>query len=190
MHSWASAFQHLAPQSGNRAFRYRTESSCSGTGLGPLFRQDWSWNRHSFHSGTGLINAGFLYLCLGTDVVAGNCPSFAVVVAVYALLALHLLLVSLRFQYPYCLAICTTYGKTRITMFGYFTTGSSWDRKCCNCNQWGRRLEGWPNGGPTGWLAESDRAGVILYVMELPYCLPFLYCISCPDRSCPDAVIK
>jgi hypothetical protein len=31
------------------------------------------------------------------------------------------------------------------------------------------------HGGPPGWLEESDPAGVILYVMEGPYCLPFLY---------------
>jgi hypothetical protein len=31
------------------------------------------------------------------------------------------------------------------------------------------------HGGPSGWLEESDPAGVILYVMDGPYRLPFLY---------------
>jgi hypothetical protein len=31
----ASAFRHPTSQSGTRAFRYRTESHCSGTGLAP-----------------------------------------------------------------------------------------------------------------------------------------------------------
>ncbi len=30
------------------------------------------------------------------------------------------------------------------------------------------------NGGPPGWLEESDPAGVILYVMDGPYRLPRL----------------
>ncbi len=30
-------------------------------------------------------------------------------------------------------------------------------------------------GGPPGWLEESYPAGVILYVMDGPYCLPFPY---------------
>jgi hypothetical protein len=29
------------------------------------------------------------------------------------------------------------------------------------------------HGGPPGWLEESDPAGVILYVMDGPYRLPF-----------------
>jgi hypothetical protein len=43
------------------------------------------------------------------------------------------------------------------------------------------------HGGPPGWLEESDLAGVILYVIDGPYCLPFLYSTGCPDRSCPAA---
>jgi hypothetical protein len=31
------------------------------------------------------------------------------------------------------------------------------------------------HGGPPGWLEESDPAGVILYVMDGPYRLPFPY---------------
>jgi hypothetical protein len=38
--------------------------------------------------------------------------------------------------------------------------------------------------GPPGWLDESDPAGVILYVMDGPYHLPFPYCTGCPDRNC------
>jgi hypothetical protein len=41
--------------------------------------------------------------------------------------------------------------------------------------------------GLPGWLEESDPAGVILYVMNGPYCLPFPYHTGCPDRSCPAA---
>ncbi len=37
---------------------------------------------------------------------------------------------------------------------------------------------------PSGWLKESDPAGVILYVMDGPYCLPFPYHTGCLDRSC------
>jgi hypothetical protein len=40
------------------------------------------------------------------------------------------------------------------------------------------------HGGPPGWLEESDPAGVILYVMDGPFRLPFPYCNGCPDRSC------
>jgi hypothetical protein len=36
-----------------------------------------------------------------------------------------------------------------------------------------------------GWLEDSDPAGVILYVMEGPYRLPFPYCTCCPDRGWP-----
>ncbi len=43
------------------------------------------------------------------------------------------------------------------------------------------------HGGPPGWLEESDPAGVISYVMDEPYRLPFPYLTGCPDRSCPDA---
>ncbi len=32
------------------------------------------------------------------------------------------------------------------------------------------------HGGPSGWLEESDPAGVILYVMDEPDSLPLLYC--------------
>jgi hypothetical protein len=38
-------------------------------------------------------------------------------------------------------------------------------------------------GGPGGWLEESDPAGVILYVMDGPYRLSFLYYTGCPDMS-------
>ncbi len=38
------------------------------------------------------------------------------------------------------------------------------------------------HGGP-----ESDRACVILYVMDGQYQLPFPYCTGCPDKSCPAA---
>ncbi len=31
------------------------------------------------------------------------------------------------------------------------------------------------HGGPPGWLEESDPAGVILYMMDEPYRLPFQY---------------
>jgi hypothetical protein len=37
--------------------------------------------------------------------------------------------------------------------------------------------------GPPGWVDQIDPAGVILYLMEGPYCLPFPYCTGCPDRS-------
>ncbi len=39
------------------------------------------------------------------------------------------------------------------------------------------------HGGPPGWLEESDPEGVILYMMEGPYRLPFPYRSGCPDRS-------
>ncbi len=35
------------------------------------------------------------------------------------------------------------------------------------------------NGGPPGWMEETDPAGVILYVMDGPYCLPFPYGTRC-----------
>ncbi len=41
------------------------------------------------------------------------------------------------------------------------------------------------HGGPPGWLEESEPAGVIFYVMDGLYRLPFPYCTGCPDRSCP-----
>jgi hypothetical protein len=41
------------------------------------------------------------------------------------------------------------------------------------------------HGGPPGWLEESDSAGAILFVMDGPYTLPFLYHTGCPNRSCP-----
>ncbi len=41
------------------------------------------------------------------------------------------------------------------------------------------------NGGPPGWLEESDTAGVILYVMDGPHRLPLPNRTGCPDRSCP-----
>jgi hypothetical protein len=34
------------------------------------------------------------------------------------------------------------------------------------------------HGGPPGWLEESDPAGMILYVVDGPYRLPFTYCSS------------
>jgi hypothetical protein len=43
------------------------------------------------------------------------------------------------------------------------------------------------HGGPPGWQEESDPAGVILYVMDGPYRLPFAYRTGCPDRSYPAA---
>ncbi len=42
-------------------------------------------------------------------------------------------------------------------------------------------------GGPFGWLEESDQASVILYVMDGPCRLPFPYRTGCLDRSCPAA---
>ncbi len=55
--------------------------------------------------------------------------------------------------------------------------------------QWGRWLHRWlaQHGGPPGWLDEIDTAGVILYVMDGPYRLPFPYRIGCFERSCPAA---
>jgi hypothetical protein len=43
------------------------------------------------------------------------------------------------------------------------------------------------HGSPPGWLKESDPAGVILYMMDGLYCLPFPYHTGCPDMSCPAA---
>ncbi len=43
------------------------------------------------------------------------------------------------------------------------------------------------HGGPPGWLEESEPAGVILFVMDGPRRLPFLYRTGCPERSCPAA---
>jgi hypothetical protein len=41
------------------------------------------------------------------------------------------------------------------------------------------------HGGPPGWLEESDPSGVILYVMNGPYRLPFPpYRTVIPDKSC------
>jgi hypothetical protein len=37
---------------------------------------------------------------------------------------------------------------------------------------------------PPGWLEENDPAGVILYVMDGPYRLPFPYRTGWLDRSC------
>jgi hypothetical protein len=50
--------------------------------------------------------------------------------------------------------------------------------------QWDRRLEGWSNIAArlSGW---RRAAGVILYVMDGPYFLPFPYRTGCPDRDCP-----
>jgi hypothetical protein len=51
-----------------------------------------------------------------------------------------------------------------------------------------KATEGWPNtAARPGWPEESDPAGVILYVMDGPYRLPFPYSTGCPDRSCPAA---
>ncbi len=41
------------------------------------------------------------------------------------------------------------------------------------------------HGGPPGRPEESEPAGVIFYVIDGPYHLPFPYCTGCPDRSCP-----
>jgi hypothetical protein len=43
------------------------------------------------------------------------------------------------------------------------------------------------HGGPPGWLEESVLAGVILYVMDGPYRLPFPYHTNFPEMSCPAA---
>jgi hypothetical protein len=43
------------------------------------------------------------------------------------------------------------------------------------------------HGSLPSWLEESDLAGVILYVMDGPYRLLFLYRTVCPDRSCAAA---
>ncbi len=43
-------------------------------------------------------------------------------------------------------------------------------------------IEGWSNTAPRLILGDSDPAGVILYVMEEPYRLPFPYRSGCPDR--------
>jgi hypothetical protein len=50
------------------------------------------------------------------------------------------------------------------------------------------------HGGSLGWLEESDLAGVILYVMDGQYRLPFPYRTCSHDRSCelmefPAAII-
>ncbi len=45
------------------------------------------------------------------------------------------------------------------------------------------------HGGAPGWLEERDPAGVILYVIDGLYSLPFPYLTGCPYRSCPAAVI-
>jgi hypothetical protein len=37
------------------------------------------------------------------------------------------------------------------------------------------------HGSLPSWLEESDPVGVILYVMDGPYRLPFLYRTGCPD---------
>ncbi len=44
-----------------------------------------------------------------------------------------------------------------------------------------------PYVGPPGKLEESDPVGLILYVMEGPYRLPFEYITGCLDISCPAA---
>jgi hypothetical protein len=41
------------------------------------------------------------------------------------------------------------------------------------------------HGGPPTCREESDPAGVILYMMDRPYLLPFPYHSGSPDRSCP-----
>ncbi len=43
------------------------------------------------------------------------------------------------------------------------------------------------HGGSPGWFEESDPAGVVSYVMDGPYLMPFSYSTGCPDRSCPAA---
>jgi hypothetical protein len=46
------------------------------------------------------------------------------------------------------------------------------------------------HGSLPSWLEESDPAGVILYVLDGPYRLPFPYRTGCPDRSCPAALTE
>jgi hypothetical protein len=41
------------------------------------------------------------------------------------------------------------------------------------------------HGCPPGWLEESDPAGVILYMIDGPYSLPFPYRTGCPARNYP-----
>jgi hypothetical protein len=41
------------------------------------------------------------------------------------------------------------------------------------------------HGFPPGWLEERDPAGMIFYVMDGPYRLPFPYRTGCPDMSFP-----
>ncbi len=48
-------------------------------------------------------------------------------------------------------------------------------------------IEGWRNTVARLWLEESDPAGVILFVMDGPYRLPFPYSTGCPDMSCSAA---
>jgi hypothetical protein len=45
------------------------------------------------------------------------------------------------------------------------------------------------HGGPPCWLEASDPhpAGVIFYVMDGSYRLPFPYSTGCPYKSCPTA---
>ena len=43
------------------------------------------------------------------------------------------------------------------------------------------------HGDLSDWLEESDPAGVILYVMDGLYSLPFPYRTGCPTRGCPAA---
>ncbi len=47
------------------------------------------------------------------------------------------------------------------------------------------------NGGPPGWMEESDPTGVILYMMDCPYRPPFPYpeLPSCELMEFPAAVI-
>ncbi len=42
------------------------------------------------------------------------------------------------------------------------------------------------HGGSLGWLEESNQEGVILHVMDGPYCPPFLYRTGCPGRKLPS----
>jgi hypothetical protein len=52
---------------------------------------------------------------------------------------------------------------------------------------WPKARELAQHGGPTGWLEESDPAGVILYVIDGPDRLPLQYRTGYPHRSCQAA---
>ncbi len=66
-----------------------------------------------------------------------------------------------------------------------FSACVSWRGKWSPMRPKAKRLA--QHGGPPGWLEESYPAGVILYVMDGPYRLPFPHRTGCPDRSFPAA---